>query len=73
MEDELEQERTKLRFPSFIQLTGYDSTEVTAYRLCLYGSLKLRDRRERTEYLKEFTDMVELRYAEVPKELANLE
>lgn len=48
MEDELEQERTKLRFPSFILLTGYDNTEVTAYRLSLYGSLKLRDRRERT-------------------------
>ncbi len=73
VDNALEKERTRLRFPSFIPLTGHDPTEVTAYRLCLYGALKLRDRKERASYLKEFTDMVEMRYAEVPKELANLE
>lgn len=59
----LEKERTKLRFPSFISLTGYDTTEVTSYRLCLYGALKLKEKKERLGYLKEFTDMVEMRYA----------
>ena len=54
-------------------LTGHDTTEVTGYRLCLYGSLKIQEKKERENYLKEFTDMVELRYAGVPKELSNLE
>lgn len=67
--DELERDRNKLRFPSFVMLSGTDSSEITAYRLCLYGALKIKEKREREGYLKEFTDMVELRYAGVPKEL----
>lgn len=47
VENQLEQYRKKLRFPSFIILTGYDNTEITAYRMCLYGSLKLKERKER--------------------------
>jgi hypothetical protein len=73
VDNQLEKERTKLRFPSFLILSGHDTTEVTAYRLCLYGALKLKEKKEKMNYLKEFTDMVEMRYAEVPKELANLE
>jgi hypothetical protein len=41
--------------------------------MCLYGSLKLKDEKERRDYLKEFTDLVELRYADVSKELVHLE
>lgn len=41
--------------------------------MCLYGSLKLKNERERRDYLKEFTELVELRYADVPKELVHLE
>ena len=47
VDNELERESNKLRFPSFLPLSGHDTTEVTAYRLCLYGALKLRDRKER--------------------------
>ncbi len=62
-----------MRFPSFFVLTGHDKTEITAYRMCLYGSLKLKDEKERRDYLREFTELVELRYADVSKELAHLE
>jgi hypothetical protein len=41
--------------------------------MCLYGSLKLKNERERRDYLREFTELVELRYADVPKELVHLE
>jgi hypothetical protein len=70
--DDLEREKNKLRFPSFITLSGADSTDVTNYRLCLYGALKLKEQKEREAYLKEFTDMVELRYKNSEKELENL-
>ena len=43
--DDIEREKNKLRFPSFIPLTGADSTDVTNYRLCLFGALKLKDAR----------------------------
>ena len=46
---------------------------MTNYRLCLYGALKLTESKEREAYLREFTEMVELRYKEVPNELAHLE
>ena len=52
VDNELEKERSKLRFPSFMILTGHDTTEVTAYRLCLYGSLKIQEKKERENYLK---------------------
>ena len=40
--DELEKDRERLRFPSFFILAGEDNSDVTNYRLCLYGALKLR-------------------------------
>ncbi len=46
---------------------------MTSYRMCLYGSLSLKDRKERALYLKEFTDMVEMRYSNSDTELRNLE
>lgn len=32
----------KFRFPAFIVLSGTDSSEVNAYRLCLYAAIKLQ-------------------------------
>ncbi len=43
--DDIEREKNNLRFPSFITLTGADSSEVTNYRLCLFGAIKLKERR----------------------------
>lgn len=65
--EDIEREKNRLRFPSFITLTGSDTTEVTNYRLCLFGAIMLKEKKEREIYLKEFSDMVELRYKGVQK------
>lgn len=45
-------------------LSGTDSSEVTAYRLCLYSAIKLQQPKDKAPFLKEFVEMVETRYDE---------
>jgi hypothetical protein len=40
----------RYRFPAVFVLSGHDSSESTAYRLCLYAAIKL-DQTEMEDYL----------------------
>lgn len=39
--DDLYRDKNRLRFPAFFILNGVDNSEVTAYRLSLFATLRL--------------------------------
>ncbi len=59
--------------PTFIKLNLLDKSEVTKYRFCLYGAMKVKDPNERKQKLSEFERLVRKVYSKNPDELKNLE